>query len=431
MKFSNSAAERRWSVRRLEEADTMRVIHTSEVDDIQWESMCALVRRCTSLKKVDIFGRNRRVPAISPEGPISLLLDSDQHYNCSLEHIGLFKARLTPRLVEIIIRFVEAGSRQWSLDFNSSAFDPGSLRVLIDALNDSTIRIVKLSLMHCPSLSEADAKLLLSAASRVTRLGVSVNSSSGRTIEVISQFLRKNDTVIKHLSLTRPRSMLSMNNEFVGMLVDSIQSNPTLQELHLYNIARPTFLNQKLRHILCDTSSVKTVCQSNHSLCKVTSTHWRHTLKPEVALNINSAETFSVNAKCRSKLRAFYFRGEFNTSAFADIDVKLMPNVLEFVTVQTISRAEIIELGPKDGYEALDSSGSKMERLYQSVPGSKCNSSLNGIYRIIRSCNLTEMMSFPSPEAALQQLKNENNQLKDENASLKRKIEHLLSGKEE
>ena len=98
VKFSNSAAERRsprqWSVRRLEEADTMRVIHTSEVDDIQWESMCALVRRCTSLKKVDIFGRNRRVPAISPEGPISLLLDSDQHYHYdfSLEHIGLFKA---------------------------------------------------------------------------------------------------------------------------------------------------------------------------------------------------------------------------------------------------------------------------------------------------------------------------------------------------
>ena len=45
-----------------------------------------------SEESIDIFDRNRHVPAISPEGPISLLLDLDQHYNCSLEHIGLFKA---------------------------------------------------------------------------------------------------------------------------------------------------------------------------------------------------------------------------------------------------------------------------------------------------------------------------------------------------
>ena len=89
----------------------------------------------------------------------------------------------------------------------------------------------------------------------------------------------------------------------------------------------------------------------------------------KMALGIN-ARPDSIVKRLRSKLRTFYFQGEFAIQPFIGMDVVLMPFVLELVT-----RTEIyVEKRKRD----CDS------REYYNVS----SGNLDGIYRLVKNCQL-------------------------------------------
>ena len=118
-------------------------------------------------------------------------------------------------------------------------------------------------------------------------------------------------------------------------------------------------------------------------------------------MEINERQNCSVIERCRSKLRAFYFQGEFDIQPFIDMDIELMPNILELVTM-----SEECLVQEKKG------------RLRKGAYVSARNGHLGSIYRIVRNCHIPELISFPSLEDQVQQLK-------DENAGLKEKMKKL------
>ena len=105
-----------------------------------------------------------------------------------------------------------------------------------------------------------------------------------------------------------------------------------------------------------------------------------------MALDINERQV-SVNQKHRMKIRAFYFtQADFDIKPFLDMDVELMPNVLELVTMSK----ECIT-NEQEG------------RLKRDNYVSARNGHLGGIYRLIRNCHVHELFSFPSQQAIMEQ----------------------------
>ena len=107
------------------------------------------------------------------------------------------------------------------------------------------------------------------------------------------------------------------------------------------------------------------------------------------ALEINRRKSASNKNKARAKLKEFYFKGQFTVESFADIDVKLIPYVLELVTMTDI---------------CIDDTSVKA-----------CKGDPDGIYCLVRNCCLDGAISSTTPkEAEIQQLKSNISAMEEE-----------------
>mmetsp|Transcript_1479 Transcript_1479/g.2673 ORF Transcript_1479/g.2673 Transcript_1479/m.2673 type:complete len:241 (-) Transcript_1479:79-801(-) len=170
-----------------------------------------------------------------------------------------------------------------------------------------------------------------------------------------------------------------------------------------------------LEKMVYDASSFDALCHSNHKLQHVGVTENNDPKPTELgrimmarspilrkALEINARETATDHEKIRSKLRAVYFQGQFDFTSFTDIDIGLIPNVLEFVTMSEVY----------------------IGRIYVKA----CEGNLDGIYRLIRNYgNLPSLFSFTSPQTEIQQLKSEMSSMKMEMEHLRLENEQLRS----
>lgn len=90
-------------------------------------------------------------------------------------------------------------------------------------------------------------------------------------------------------------------------------------------------------------------------------------------------------------MRTFYFQEQFDTRPFVDLDVSLMPRLLELVTMTTAQSQD-----------------------------------LDAVFHMLRNCNcLPELFSHPSPEANARQLELKVNQLEAVIAPLRLEIDEL------
>ena len=103
----------------------------------------------------------------------------------------------------------------------------------------------------------------------------------------------------------------------------------------------------------------------------------------------------------------FYFQEKFVVQPFMDMEVVLMPYVLELVT-----RTEVC-VGGDDGVGT---------GKYYTV----CNGKLDGIYRLLRNCHLPELYGFPSTESKIREFSAKNAMLEAETARQKQVINQLM-----
>lgn len=112
----------------------------------------------------------------------------------------------------------------------------------------------------------------------------------------------------------------------------------------------------------------------------------------------------SIALAIRKKLRKFYFvNPDFDVLPFNEMDVVLMPYLLQLVT-----RTEI-----------------EKRSLFQCTYCLSRIGNLNGIFRLLRNCHVPELFSFPSPESLLCQKNEQIKHLEVANADLKAKCESI------
>ena len=83
-----------------------------------------------------------------------------------------------------------------------------------------------------------------------------------------------------------------------------------------------------------------------------------------------------------------------------DMDVVFMPYVLEHVTkIEVCIGKDEDDLGSGEYFQV-------------------CSTTLDGVYRLLRNCDLLEMLSFPSQESKIQELEAILAELEDKNSQL-------------
>jgi len=190
-----------------------------------------------------------------------------------------------------------------------------------------------------------------------------------------------------------------------------------------------SILTPVLKKLICDTSSFDSLCQSNHNLHTIScdtnyliygrvegmSAQDYQDLRDALTINkrvedcnthqleIPSCWAMFNKQRLRCKLRCLYFKGEFSLDPFIDLDVNLMPYLLELVT-----RTEVHMF-------ASENEGDDSKKHWFEVN----SKNLDGVYRIIRnSGHIPDLFSFISPEKKI-------STLEADNAALKKEVEEL------
>jgi len=317
--------------------------------------------------------------------------------------------------IEAIISFLKERTAKPNIQLNATNLGSEGMRLL------SQVKIDTLALVNSQIGGDLGLRhILTSRNSNVLAALELTGIQFGRQgFETVSRFLERDDISLKEFYIDCNRGP----GEHAKMIARALLSNKS-SKLEVILLRSGTEDNDPLKDIyryvyklMCDTTSFETICESNHHL------HWQnpHWILPDnapsfhslLAMNGRREHGATLSQILRSKLRRFYFNGNFDLQPFYKIEVNLMPHLLQLVTRK--------EEAP--GVRNID--------LHHDV----CNGDLGCIFRILRNVNVPDTFEQPKliemKKAEVDMLKANNTTLKAENTSMKDKLEKLTKEIEE
>lgn len=361
---------------------------------------CQFIRNSTSLKRIEFHQIDIGSDDRTTYNYLSAIFRTSE-YNIVCPTLNAIeialprKELLRRRHFGIIIDFMKIHPNTlWYLDLSYTTLGDGCIDLVVDAMN-SGLRIGTLK-MRGEFVGDDEIERLLSSdnAKYILELDVNSNKMTRIGFGLLSSFLGQDSTNIEKVDA---RSQVTSDIEYSRLLLEAISANKkssvkSICLRKLFNEDSPDDLKPivaMLKNMICKPPDIKSLCKSNHQLYNIgysTPFLKTHSQVIRMALEINERQV-SVNQKHRMKIRAFYFtQADFDIKPFLDMDVELMPSVLELVTMSK----ECIT-NEQEG------------RLKRDNYVSARNGHLGGIYRLIRNCHVQELFSFPSQQAIMEQ----------------------------
>ena len=341
--------------------------------------------------------------------------DEDRkHYSCQLEMIDMSYNKFGSAGVATLLPFLKQQVRIEGINLTKSGMESSGAVLVSEAMEH--LRIKWLLLGENP-IGGVGVGSVLSATNSIhllhlNLLGIEIGRHG---FLAISSFLGRDDISLSKFSVN------CYNGEYAKWVVDTLtpdRSKLEIIELRDSRKGKDPLLQvyTNVLRLMCNTTSFESLCQSNHKLMWELDEQFdsvvhdflfkphTFTLNNVLQINARGKDGASANQRLRSKLRKFYFQGDFDLQPFNKLDAKLMPNLLQLVT-----RTE----ATNDCRHWFD----------------LCNGDLSSIYRLVRNCHcLPELFAFPSAEAAARQanvleerirkLMNEVEELRRSNAAL-------------
>ncbi|KAL9186887.1 hypothetical protein ACHAXT_010607 [Thalassiosira profunda] len=364
-----------------------------------WKSMGNALRESKLLKKLKLHGLTKEaVEELFGGNKDWPLLRSLDFCKGKFQHAGFKK----------ILPLLKPLSTFDTLYIDGCSLGVASARLLADALDHTTIS--KLDLSGNAIKDEGLERILSSRnAKHLAELTLGKCKLTGHGFDLLAQFLRRDDNELKDLSVDICQERRSRDSEEEyrrqKVLVRAISKESKLEVVSFGNDEWELAEKAYLSHLLCDTSNVEAVCNSNHQLRSLTgggNTYWGDTVPAALSMNRDRREKgATVPEVIRRKLRRFYFKGDFDVQYFNDkMDVVLMPFL--FHLAQRAQKQSIW--------------GDRKAKI----------DDINAIYRLLRNVHVSEMFSFPGPTRILLWEKDEEiKKLKAEIGELKRENEEL------
>ena len=193
--------------------------------------------------------------------------------------------------------------------------------VMVETFLESTfLEELIMQNLEFESANESAFRRIILACSRVERLDSKCLSLS--QCDSIASLLGDPTSILSDLSLPSP-----IDKEGLSTIAAGLVSNKTLKKFNVYSWRDSSPIAQAL----CDTSSIDRIIASNHTLESVSS---YSTLTPPLPLLQDYLALNNETNKegvIRTKIARYYFKGEFDVSTFASIDIKCLPGVLAMI----------------------------------------------------------------------------------------------------
>lgn len=374
------------------------------------EAMGDDVRYCAALMRLDLTG-SRQISNNSLENrgklPMEFLegLGRERVVASPIEALLLSKNQLRCKGITLLAPFLKSLTTLKELHLENNGIADKGVASLMEALPPSVEKLY----LNDNSILDSGVRDLLKTekARRLVVLGLEGNTYKRRVgLRSIKEFMERKDTAMKCLGLD------CKDIEFCKRLLEAIPKESKIERLTGYvgtcSDKSTNILAPALRDAVLDLSSFDSICRSNHRLVCIGHNTIRLTTVPgrwpglNEALDINRCGG-TLGRKMRIKLRDFYFRGnEFDVTPFWDMDVHLMPYLLELVTLthHCVVETSADFLEDKKTWHEVQSRD------------------LGKVFRLVRNVNLVELFSFPSAVKKLQDALADNAALSQTNARL-------------
>ena len=268
-------------------------------------------------------------------------------------------------------------------------------------LTESLSKLTHLDL-SCNSLPLPGAKAMVKFFEKAESQLVSLNLSKNKMKTAAADLLLpaiKNHTSLEHLDL----SQNWLNDSIAESVVNLLANNTDLVTLNLsgnnnlklqsgghriwwtgQNVPLvPRAGTQILKAAIFDTTSLKSIANSNHACEVIITAPNRRSLQNETVRKINALDV-SEGRKVRLKVVLALNETNtdlFDTNAFQDIPLELMPRVLELVQQDVSCYKENVQLVKKEPKKQ------KNRGYYRVGPTADPDSALNRIHSIVSTWN--------------------------------------------
>ncbi|KAK1739013.1 leucine-rich repeat protein [Skeletonema marinoi] len=229
--------------------------------------------------------------------------------------------------VDAILDIVESNKHLRQLEIGMNRIGRDHIEMLCSAVR--THALVELDLSDCfePGIGDAMlASLLIIDGLKLEKLYMCSNNITSGVSTLLSDFLASNPR-LKVLDLEENQ----MKDSDATLIANALRTNTTLRSLDLTDNGITKIGVESLRLALCDESSLNSVADSNHR-CDVR-------LIGSLTLCWNNSSQDMGENRGRKIYRLLSSRNKTmsNVQHFGDIDVKLLPNMLQTVQKQKYS----------------------------------------------------------------------------------------------
>ena len=224
--------------------------------------------------------------------------------------------------VDAIFDIVESNKHLRKLQIEMNRIGSDHIERLCSAVHNHAL--VELDLSGCfePGIGDEMLTALLTIDGlKLELLDMADNNITSAVSTLLTDFLATNP-MLKELHLEHNR----LNDSDATLIANALRTNATLRSLDLYGNRLTQVGVESLRLALCDESSLNSVAGSNHRchvrLMSSLALRWKNNLSEDMGQN-----------RGRKMYRLLSSRNKTmsNVQHFGDVDVKLLPNMLDAV----------------------------------------------------------------------------------------------------
>ena len=161
---------------------------------------------------------------------------------------------------------------------------------------------------------------IISICHRVKRLNVACKTDT--EYAALALLVRDKSTILNKLELqgTSPYK--------ISQVIDGLAGNKKMTDL-LLQVDCDRELMDRISRLLCNTSSIESIINSNHTLKKVKIKSYP---LPEMVIDcLKLNKNKEKQDVIRQKIIMYYFKGEFEVAPFACMNISLLPKVMSIV----------------------------------------------------------------------------------------------------
>eukprot|EP00956_Cyclotella_meneghiniana_P009478 scaffold13120_cov22-Cyclotella_meneghiniana.AAC.2 len=322
--------------------DKVAVLGYDFSDLAEWERLGRAIGRCSSIRKVEMTKKVK--------WGINQIDDLNQEvYQCIDSLYRGLESNTSIKCLKLDMDFFPSSGVFPTLNLNDAQFKEKLKHLTLTSevpirMNQSSMilrllqstSLVSFDVRNCRFSTEAVYSRIISACTRVQRLNIKYMNRTCAT--ALATLFGDQRSILSQFSVYK-----NMSAKNLYIIVDGLASNSTLKKLLMSNNDLET---SKFERLLCNTSSIEGIHNSNHTLEELEFTDWNrgfdHFWSPFLKDCFRLNKETNKRKVIRTKIARFYFRGDFDVSPFVNMNVKLLPKVMAMIEGDDISRRDAI-----------------------------------------------------------------------------------------